>query len=757
MTHSYRTVGQRVPRIDAVAKVTGKARYGVDQVLPGMLHGVLVRSTVAHARIKSIDATAALALPGVRGIALAQDVPVERYGSFVKDMEVLASTTVIYIGQPIVAIAARTLRQAQRAAQAVRIDYEPLPAATDLAAALAPAAPLVHADWADYAAMPVLKRAGNVSNRAVLRTGDIDAGFAASALIVENRYTTTRVHPGYTEPRAALAQWDDAGRLTVWSNTQLPFEAQSTLADIFAVRPSSVRVIGTTIGGGFGGKLRLGVEHYAALLARKFDRPVKMACSCEEEVATAYCRQPVDVTLRTGVAADGTILAHQARVLVDTGANSGSGVGVASSVALLVAGPYRLPNVEIEGLSVYTHTAPTGSFRAPAGPQGNFALESHIDAIAERLGMDPLDFRLKNILRDGDTAVNGQVLGKVSLAECLAAAAEAIDWRAPGVPGRGKGIACGWWTTTSGSSGVYVKLDPDGRVVLNTGCAEIGTGALTGACQVLAEALTMDVADIFVVSGDTASTPFDYGAQGSRTAFAVGNACLSAAAQLVTQAKAIAAGKLGVAVDALALRDGALVAGDRRLGLGEIAAIARTSGGGLIAHGTFIAPTTPYDPTRADSMVITVFNSPSFHAHAVDLAVDAQTGEVSIQDYVVAQDVGFAINPTYVEGQLEGGAVQGIGQALSEEVVLRDGRVLNPNLTDYKMPTAADAPPVRSILITCPSEVGPFGAKGVGEPPVIEPPATLANAIARATGKRLTRLPMTAEAIQRTPVTARDR
>lgn len=748
MKPPYRSVGKRLPRIDAVGKVTGSARYGVDQALPGMLHGALVHSTVPHARIRAVRIDKALRMPGVRAIALAADVPAKRYGSFVKDMEVFASDKVLYVGQPVAGIAAETLAQAQRAAEAVEIDYEELPGVFDVEAAMAPGAPVLHDGWRDYAAMPILKREGNVSNRSRLVVGNVEEGFARSAHVVTNRFETNRVHPGYTEPRAAVAVWDERGELTVWSNTQLPFEAQGTLADIFATTPSMVRVIGTTIGGGFGGKLRLGVEHYAAVLARKARRPVRMISTSEEEIATAYARQPVIVELKTGVAADGTILAHQARILVDTGATSGSGVGVASSCALLVTGPYRLPNVLVEGFSVYTNKAPTGSFRAPAGPQGNFAMESQMDIIAATLGIDPLELRLRNALRDGDTAANGQVVKHVSLQQCLRAAADAIGWndRRPG-SGRGKGIACGWWSTTSGSSGVYVKLNPDGKVVLNTGCAEIGTGALTGAAQVLAEALTVEVGDIFIVSGDTASTPFDHGAQGSRTAFAVGNACLSAAALIREQAFAIAAKKLAVPPRTLELRDGRVTDGTRSMTLAEIATIARQSGGGLLAHGTFIAPATPYDTSRTDGMVITAFNSPSFHAHAVDLSVDEATGEVRIHDYVVAQDVGLAINPTYIEGQIEGGVTQGIGQALSEEIVSRDGRVLNPNLTDYKMPTTMDVPRIRSILVESPSEVGPFGAKGVGEPPVIEPPAALANAIADATGRRLRTLPMTAEKI----------
>jgi CO/xanthine dehydrogenase Mo-binding subunit len=371
-----------------------------------------------------------------------------------------------------------------------------------------------------------------------------------------------------------------------------------------------------------------------------------------------------------------------------------------------------------------------------------------MDIMANALGMDPLAFRLKNIVREGDEGPTGQVLHGVGLEECLVKAAAAIGWtdRRP-EPGRGKGLACSWWTTTGGSSGVYVKINPDGTVALNTGAAEIGTGALTGAAQVLAEDLAVDLGDISIVSADTFSTPFDLGAQGSRTAFAVGNACRAAAAELKRQLFALAAAQLGVEPDTLALADKCVVAGDRRLSLADLARLSQQTGGGLIAHGTFIAPATPYDTKRVEGHVYPAFHSPSFHAHAVDLSVDRETGEITINKYVVAQDVGFALNPTYIEGQIEGGVSQGLGQALSEEIVYEDGRVQNPNLTDYKMPTTLDMPRVESILVQHPSLVGPYGAKGVGEPPNIEPPAAVANAVAAATGLRVVSLPITAEKI----------
>src|SRR2546430_2231982 len=619
-TRELHVVGKSLPRFDAPGKVTGTAVYAADFVLPGMLVGKVFRSTQAHARIVSLDVGRARALPGVRAVIGAADVPEVRYGGGLKDETIFAARKVRYVGQPVAAVAATTPEAAEAALAAIEVVYEPLPAVLDLEAALAPGAPLVHEAWQSYTAIPILHRDGNVCNRARIVVGDIERGFEEAHRVFEHRFRTSMVHQGYTEPRAAVAQWDSSGTVTVWSNTQLPFEVQNTLAEILQTPPSKIRVVVPGIGGGVGGKLPL--------------------------------------------------------------------------------------------------------------------------------GLDPLELRLRNIVREGDEGPTGQVLNAVGLEECLRKAAAAIGWsdRRPG-KWRGKGLACGWWTTTGGSSGVYVKINPDGTVALNTGAAEIGTAALTGAAQVLAEELGVDLADINVVSADTFSTPFDFGAQGSRTAFAVGNACRAAVDDLKRRVFALAAAQLGVEPEACRLADKHVLADGKRLSLADLARLSQQTGGGLIAQGTFIAPPTAYDAKRVEGHVYPAFHSPSFHAHAVDLSVDAETGEVTLHKYVVAQDVGFAMNPTYIEGQIEGGVAQGLGQALSEEIVYEGGRVVNANLTDYKMPTTLDMPRVDTILVQHPSLVGPYGAKGVGEPPNIEPPAAVANAVAAATGLRVTVLPITAERI----------
>ena len=747
--HPKRVAGRRLARMDGVGKVTGKHVYATDFRLPGMLFGKVLRSPRPHALIRRLDASRALAIPGVRAVITAADVPAVRYGQAVRDTSVFALDRVLFVGHAIAAVAATTLEIAERALGAIEVDYEDLPPVFDPEASLE-ADVLIHPQWENYTALPIINRSGNVSGRARIKVGDVDAAFAGAHRIYEHRFTTSIVHPGYTEPRASVADWDANRSLTVWTNTQLPFDTQNTLAEILDLPSARVRVIVPGIGGGFGGKLRIGVEHITALLARKTARPVRVVATSEEELTAANPRQGTVVTLKTAVDRDGRMLARQGRVIVDCGAFAGSGPGTAAISLQVLAGPYRTTALALEGVAVYTNKVPAGSFRGPAGPMANFAIECQLDMIARDLGIDPLEIRLRNIVHEGDLGPSGEVLKAVSIETCLRQAAAAIGWddRNPS-PGRGKGIACSWWMTTGGSSGVYVKIDPGGKATLVSGAVEIGTGAITGAAQVLAEELSLDLDDISVAGVDTEMAPFDYGAQGSRTAFSVGNACIAAAADLRRQMFAIAAKQLGVPVDGMVLRDKCVVAGDKSIPIAEVARISRLSGGGLIAHGTAISPAPAHDPTRLENHPLPAWNTPSYHAHAVDLTVDPGTGAVGIGRYVVVQDVGFAINPTYIEGQIEGGVAQGIGQALYEEIVYRDGQVLNANLTDYKMPTALDIPDVETILVECPSAAGPYGAKGVGEPPCIHPPAAIANAIAAAIGVWPKALPMTAERILR--------
>jgi CO/xanthine dehydrogenase Mo-binding subunit len=747
-----RVVGKSLPRLDAVAKVTGTAIYAVDFALPGMLHGKILRSTQPHALIRRLEVSRARQLPGVRAVLSAQDMPLVRYGGMVQDETVFAAERVRYTGQPVAAVAADRADIAEEALALIEVVYEPLPVIADAEAALAPDAPLIHPDWQSYRTAGSVWRHGNMCTRSLVHTGDVDTAMAQADYVFEDRFETQIQHQGYLEPRAAVAHMAVDGRLTVWSNTQLPFAIQTMLADMLQLPVSKIRVIATHSGGGFGGKLRPGMEPYAALLARASGRPVRLATTVPEELMAAHPRQPTIITLKTGLKRDGTIIARDGRILFDTGAFAGSSPGVASVATLVLAGPYKIPHMRLEGCAVYTNKANFGSFRAPSGPQACFAVESHMDIIAHKLCLDPLEFRLQHLVHEGDVSLTGQVLTDVSSRQVLERAAAAIGWGTAAGPHRGKGLACSWWTVTGGSSGVYVKLNADGTVVLNTGAAEIGTAAvMAGAAQILAEELGVNLADITVVSADTDSTPFDLGAQGSRTTFAVGNAARQAAADIRAQLLHLASDMLDMPPARLVLRERSVCVDDapeRRVSLADVAQRSLLQGGGIIAHGVYIAPPTPFNADTVRHHFYPTFNSPSFHAHAVEVEVDPDTGTIAVQRYVVAQDVGYAINPQCVEGQIEGGVTQGIGQALSEVISMRNGQVLTPGLIDYKMPSSLDVPMIDTILVQQPCRFGPYGAKGVGEPPAIEPPAAIANAIAAAVGVRLHRLPMTAEQLR---------
>jgi CO/xanthine dehydrogenase Mo-binding subunit len=771
-----RVAGKSLPRLDGYGKVTGRAIYSMDFSMAGMLHGAVLRSPHPYARIKRIDTTRAAAHTTVHAVVTGDDLPTDlglgrhpsgiqeysalpkqptRYGDVVHDNTLLAKDTVRYIGQPVALVAADTVEAALEALELIEVEYEPLTPIFDAEEAIKPGAPLVHEDWESYEAPDGMGREGNICSRTRIHKGDVERAFADADLIVERKYTTGIQHQGYTEPRVAIAAVDGQDVLTIWTGTQLPFNVQATVCRLLNRPSSSVRVIGMGLGGGFGSKLLLGAEAFAALLTLKTGgRPVRVLIPTADDLQDGYPRHPSHTVLRAAVKRDGTLTALQGRIILDTGGFSGSGPGLASVTTLVLAGPYKIPNLDLEGMAVYTNKMNFGPMRAPSGPQAAFALESLVDEIAGELGMDAVELRLKNIVDEGDLGPTGQMLTGVGVREALKKAAQTIGWGDDPGPNRGKGIAISWWTTTGGSSGVYVKLNPDGTVLLSSGAVDIGTGAVAaGAAQVLAEELGVDLSDIRLGVPDTTTAPFDYGAQGSRTTVAVGRACMAAANDLKTQILELASEMLQVPVEALELRDKAVCVEDAphiRKSLAELASFSIDERGGLIGRGTFIAPKTPYDESTVTNHFYPAFHSPSFHAHAVEVEVNPETGGVRLLRYVVAQDVGYAINPGFVEGQMQGGATQSIGYALSEELVYGpDGRILNPNLTDYKMPTIADVPTIETIIVEAPGPFGPFGAKGVGEPAVLPGAPAIANAVKRATGARVRSLPITAEKLWR--------
>lgn len=745
----HHVVGRALPRLDARAKVKGEYVYGMDFTIPGMLHGAILRSPHPHARIVGVDTRQAEALPGVRAIITGQDLPGMMMPGVVWDQPPLARNRVRYVGEPVALIAATTLDIAEQAAERIVIKYEPLPVVIDAESAMQPGAPLIHEEWALYKAEEGVVRQGNICCHSSLNKGNAAQGFAGADYVFEDDFSTESVHQAHVEPRVAIGTVDDAGKVTVYSNTQLPYWIRTNVAHVLGVPEDEVNISLTGIGGAFGSKLYPQIEPFVALLARKTGCAVQIVVPLEDELRAGLPRLPSRTHIKTGVMKDGTIVAREARMVLDTGAYAGSGPEIASVSLLVLSGPYRIPHVKIDVYSVHTNKTNFGAYRGPGGPQSIFALESHMDIVAKKLGIDPLEFRLRNIVEEGDEAANGQILQGVGLRECLEKAAAAIEWDKPAGPNRGKGLSCGWWTTTGGQSGARVKLNAGGQVVVTVGTQEIGTGAIMGGvAQVVAEMMCVPLDDVQLVVADTRNGPVDFGSQGSRTLFNIGRAAQFACEELIRKVKDLAEKILEVPAAELELRNGAVVVRgipNQSISLASLAAI--DTKGTLNAEANSMPEPAEYDNSRLVSCLYPAFHYPSFHCHAAEVEVDPGTGQVTVLRYAAAHDVGFAVNPILAAGQIHGGVAQGIGMGLMEEIIYQKGHVLNSNWTDYKLPTIADVPEVEAIIVQHPVEGGPWGAKGLGESPVIHPPAALANAVARAAGVRVTSLPITAEKI----------
>jgi CO/xanthine dehydrogenase Mo-binding subunit len=757
-------IGGRVRRLDADDKLTGRSRYATDVVVPGMLFGKIVRSDRPHARIISVDTRAAEALPGVEAV-LFGDVTGGRFGEVVKDQTPFALEKVRYIGDPVAAVAADTPETAELAARLIDIEYEDLEPIFDPIAALDDDAPVIHDDIAGYAGPAELIRWGNVAAQIVLERGDIAWAFDDAAHVVEATYSAHSAHQMPMEPRAALAIPDARGRLTIHSSTQGVFNVRHQLHEALAMPYRDLRVVAETVGGGFGSKLEASVEMYAGLLAKATGRPVKVANSREEDLTTGAPRHPMLFCLRSAIAADGTILGREAKVIMNAGAYSGASPLLASTAALLAPGPYRIPNLHVEVLAVHTNAMSFGSYRGPTGPQTVFAVESHMDAIAREIGMDALEFRLRNILEEGDTGHSGQLLRGVGMREALTRAAEAIGWGEENEPRssgfrRGKGLACAWWLTVAGASSCSIQMNEDGTVVVHTGATEIGTGSvMAGVAQIVAGEMGVDLEDISVVWGDTATTPVDAGAQGSRTLYNMGQAASRAAKSVRTELLRRAADLLEASEADLEVAHGRVtVRGvpDRGVTYAELTRDQMWTSEPVLGNGSFIADPVPYDESTLYGSLFPSFTDPSFHCHAAEVEIDPETGSTRVVDFVVAQDVGFAVSPLHVEGQMQGGAVQGIGYSLSEEVVIEGGQMINANLALYKLPTTLEAPTVRTIIVEAPGDQGPYGAKGVGEPPVVVPPGAIANAITNAIETPVRTTPFSPERVFRVATEGED-
>jgi CO/xanthine dehydrogenase Mo-binding subunit len=741
----------RFHRADARAKVTGHAVYGVDLLAPRMLHGGVVRAGVPAGRIRRIDTSAARALPGVV-VVEAADVPGGRHGMLVDDQPVLVDDRVTHPGAPVVAVAAPDEEVLRAAIGAVVVEVDPLPWVTHVEAALSDDAPPVHGDDQPFTVhVPGLIVDGNRCGRSVLESGDPEAAFTDAAIVVEDRYTTPRVHHGYIEPRSCLAEALPDGGYHVTTSTQAPFAVREALAAMLAVPESRIRVSASTVGGGFGGKQHVTFEHWACLLARASGRPVKFTSSREEELIDAMPREDAVVFIRSALDAGGTLIGRQVRCLLNAGAYATDTPLLASVATMQATGPYRIPSVRSVAEAVYTSTQPTGACRGPSGPQMILAVEAHMDHIADVLGVDRVELRRRHLFTDGDRACNGQELGQVAMGACLERALDAIGYGRPLPKGHGIGLACAWWFTAGGPAGATVRVEADGAISVATGGTEIGTGAVAaGVVHLVAQELGVPPDRVRVAaSGDTAHGAHDLGAIGSRTTFNVGQAARRAVEDVRGQLLAHAGAMLEADPRDLELDDGTIrVVGapDTAVDLAAVASYAIWNSGPIHASARFSAPEIAYDRSCVPSPhLMPAFRMPSYHCHAVEVAVDPDTGSVRVVRYVAVHDVGRAIVPAAIEGQVHGGVLQGIGLALHEEIRTEDGQVVERGLEDYKLPTAMEAPPIETIIVEQGSGSDATAPKGIGEPPAMLPPAAITNAVAAATGRTWHDLPLTPE------------
>jgi CO/xanthine dehydrogenase Mo-binding subunit len=748
----HHAVGKRVTRIEGPAKVTGQTIYADDMTLPGMLHVKVLGSPHAHARITSIDTSAARAHPGVEAVITAGDLPPYKMNASNRRGLIFPTDEVLFYGQPVAAVLASDPHVAEDALSLIDVKYEPLPAVVDPIAAMDESSPLARSATHDVDRSEERGHVtvegeqeesegtpSNIASTLNFHRGDVEAGFAEADCVVERTWRSAMVHQSYIEPHSTIADYDANGELGVWTSTQAPFYIRDELSQTLGVPENRIRVTATEVGGGFGGKIFL-TELMTAALAMVVRRPVKHIMSRKEDMLAATPAPFAQVELKTGMRKDGTLTALKAKLIYDTGAFPGASV---IAGALLIGAYYKCANLEIDGFEVFTNKVSVGALRAPCAHNATQAIESHMDMMAKELGLDPLEVRLKNAVEEGDPLPSGQAFPRIGLKECLEAIGESGIWKrraeTKNHPNRGVGLAAGGWMGGLQPASAIVCLNSDGTVDVTVGSADI-TGTNTSFQQIAAEVLNVPLSSVTVASGDTKTAPYAGMSAGSKTTYTVGKAVKLAAEDARRQMLEIAAQRFECSEEDLVVADGVIsMTGDESKSLTfERLGRMTTNFGARFA------------PIVGRGTMSTRQSAPGFSVQAAEVEVDPDTGEVTVLAYTIAQDVGFAINPLSVEGQMQGGASQGLGIALSEEMEYdAEGRLLNGNLLDYRLPTSRDLPSIEAIIVEVPSEDGPYGARIVGEPSIVPGGAAIANAIEDAIGVRVTELPITAERILR--------
>lgn len=751
-------VGHPVTRVDAEEKVTGQAVYGYDLTLPGMLHGKALFSTRAHARIKRINTQRARELSGVYAVITGEDIP-WTHGETVKDTPFLAQRKVRYIGEPVAAVAAVDEDTAQAAISLIEVEYEDLPTYFSPEEACAPGSIPIHEDFADYKKAPYLNVSclPNVCEHFKLRTGDVEQGFQESDVILQERYSVPPLHHAAMEPHSAIAQVDaESGKVTIWAANDAPFRALHQACDALELPPEKVRFINPCQGGGFGSKGGLKAETLAVALAyHTKGKPVRIKFNRPETIVSTVTRHGAIVHIKSGVKRDGTLIARQITVYWNAGAYAEKSPTVCIRGSSPAPGPYRIPHVKVDGYAVYTNNPVAGAFRGYGVPQTAWACEQHTDELAKRLGMDPLEFRLKNVFVDGDLSYWGERLHSVGLKETLVKAAEGIGWDSKQPNSRGvkigKGLACiSKPTRTPTTSTAGVVVDGKGNVFVLAGTVEIGQGCNTVLSQIAAEVLGVPFERVEMHLLDTDVIPFDFSTTSSRSTFHMGNAVKRAASNARAKISEMAAPLLGASKEKLCFADGAVFVSDapeRSLAISEVIRRQVGEGGTVRGDGSYTYEAgKDLDVETGHSEHASAFYM--YATQAAEVAVDEETGRARVLRIVAAHDVGKAINPLNCVAQIEGGVVMGLGAALHEEVVVdAQGKVRNASFLDYHLLTSLDVPEMKTILVECPDPEGPYGAKGLGEPGLAPTPAAIGNAVANAIGARIYDLPLNPERV----------
>lgn len=729
---SNKWIGQRTIRPDGADKVTGQAAYGADTTMPGMIWGKISRSPHPHARIRSIDTSKAEALPGVKAVVTAKDVvefPFDKSVMLgIQDMRwmcrnVMAREKVLFHGHPVAAVAATTEAIAAEACDLIEVDYEVLPWVIEIEDAIKPDAPILH-DFIEFEGKP-----SNIAGTLEHKLGDVEAGFAEADVIVERSFKTRPVHQGYIETHACLVSVAADGKTTIWSSSQGQFMVRAMTSLLTGLPQSSIRAIPAEIGGGFGGKTIVYLEPVATLLAKKSGRPVKMVMTREEVMRASGPTSGSMSTVKIGATKDGRIVAAQGTYYLQAGALPGSPIRGAAGCAFA---PYNIPNVHSKGFDVVSNRSKVAAYRAPGAPIGAYAVECVLDEVAEKLKTDPLELRLKNAAKEGTKAAHGPVYPRIGYVETIEAALAHPHYKAPLGTHQGRGVASGFWFNAGGESSAQVNITEDGNVVVTTGHPDIG-GSRASIANITAELLGIDYRRVSVLIGDTATIGYSNLTGGSRVLFASAMVVTESAEKVIQTLRERAAKMWEIAPDAVTWENGeARPAGDHAgnfptLTLAEIAAKASETGG----------------PIGAGVQLNTAGAEGGFATHICDVEVDVDLGIVRVLRYTSFQDVGRAIHPSYVEGQMQGGAAQGVGWALNEEYIYNDkGQVDNPGFLDYRMPVCSDLPMLDTVMIEVPNPKHPQGVRGVGEVPLVPPLAAIANAVYDALGTRFYSLPM---------------